>query len=443
MAYSWLTFAQARQQLAARLADPTNQFWTDAENGLYIVEALQVWNALTFTWKTAFVFTVAAASKPQWSSLGSLTGSPRLRSVTDTALYTLTEYHLLEPATGAAWTGTTQFSIADLRTALQRALDEAIQITNCNQTNLDPIATLPGDLNVPLPDNVLDVPRARWIPRADSGEAPTTLMRDDNTGLNYYQPEYLQTPWGTPSQYNVASLPPLVMQVDVPPVNEGAYDLIALISAGTLTPPAATVVPAPNDDAWVLKWGMLADLLTRESEATDDLRAAWCKQQYTSGLKLMTATPWIMQAYINDVPADMVSMTEMDSYRPEWDSAPPDFATIITAGIDFFTVVPDPDNDLSITLNVLANAPVPAADGDFIQCSRDVWDSILDYAQFLAAFKQGGAEFVASTPLFDGFVAAAMATNDRLQKLGLFANEFNAEGTREIRVQERYSTVGG
>ena len=81
MAYSWLTFAEARQQLAARLAD-AGVFWTAAEQGLLIQESLRTWNALTFTWKTPFTFTVAAASAPVWYSLGTLSGSPRLRSLT-------------------------------------------------------------------------------------------------------------------------------------------------------------------------------------------------------------------------------------------------------------------------------------------------------------------------------------------------------------------------
>jgi hypothetical protein len=445
MAYTWLTFAQAKQQLAARLAiaDQAGRFWIDDELGQYIVEALRVWNALTFTWKTSFVFTVAAASKPEWYSLGSLTGSPRLRSVTDTALYTLTEYHLLEPATGGVWTGTSQFTIADFSTALSRCLNEAIQITNCNLVQINPIPTTPGDFFIPIFDSILDIPRARWIPDPTTGELPTTLMRNDNTGLNYYEPGYTVAPWGTPTQYNIASLPPLVMQVDVPPVNEGTYDLLGLISGGTLNPPSDSVLPVPNDNAWVLKWGMIADLLNRESEATDTLRAQWSKKTYSMGLRLMTGTPWIMQAFINGIPADMVSVTEMDQYFVEWDSAPADYSTVITSGIDLFTVVPDPTQDMSVTLNVLGNAPVPSADGDFIQCARDVWDAVLDYAQFLAAFKQGGMEFAASTTLFDGFVTAAMAANDRLEKLGLFADEFNAEGSREIRVQERYTNATG
>lgn len=665
MAYQWLTFSAARQQLAARLADASNAFWRDAENGAYIVEALRVWNALTWTWKASFTFTIAAASAPVWSSLGLLTGSPRLRGLTDTALYTLMEYHLLEPATGGTWTGTSQFSIADLSAALQRCRDEAIQVSNCNQVNPALIRAVPGSETVTLADTYLDVARARFvavygvsqeyvlpagtggptlsnrcsvtyiapvamlgasapgdvftgfsiplnspvttlllsfygssfnlisstnITAATSGVVVTapagttqftvrasnavafaeislafvlngntytytvngaiaevalatvlvgsiatgavnvyplgpltpgavfspvtlagpagasvlilydvsyqvlstqavvagssylappgaafwslqltgsvaavytgsftvvsptplvpsvTLMRNDDTGLNYYEPGYLQESALTPSQYNIASVVPLTLQVAVYPtaiatLPESGYDLIVLESGGVFAPPTPSLLNVPDDLAWVLKWGALADLLGRESEATDLPRAAFCRARYIEGLKLMQATPWIMQAQINSVPADLASFTEMDTYRPEWDSGAPDYQAVITAGMDLFTVVPDPQTSLNMAMTVLGNAPVPVADGDYIQCSRDVWDSILDYAQFLAMFKQGGAEFAAAQGLERGFYAAAMATNGRLQKLGLFADVFTQEGGREVREQERFAAA--
>jgi hypothetical protein len=434
--YQWLTFSAARQQLAARLADPGNAFWLDAENGSYIVEALRTWNALTFAWKSVFTFTVAAASKPTWYSLGLLAGSPRLRTLTDSALYTAMEYHLLEPATGSTWTGTSQFSIADLSLALQRCRDEALQVANCNQANPTAIAATLNQRRVVLPDTFLDVARARWVPTMGS---PVTLMRNDETGLNYYQPGYLQTDAVTPTQYNLASVPPLTLEVDIPPAQPGAYDVIALLAGVPFNPPTASLLNVPDDNAWALKWGALADVLGRESEATDRLRAQYCTSRYTDGVKLLTNTPWVMEAFINNVPANFVSMTEMDWYRPGWDSGAPDYQVVILGGTDFFTVVPDPANDLSVTLTTLGNAPVPVADGDYIQCSRDVWDVILDYAQFLAAFKQGGAEFEAALELERGFMTAAMATNGRLEKLGLFADVFEQEGTREVRAQERFA----
>jgi hypothetical protein len=435
MAYSWLTLADAKKQLAARLADPGNVFWIDDELAHYIREGLRVWNALTFTWKTQFTFTIPAAAPTQWYSLGALTGSPRLRLTLDTNLYTYLQYHLLEPPTGGTWTGTSQFSIDDLAFALRRCLDEAIQAANCNQIQAPPVPSIPNQRSAVLDDTWLDVARALWIPVEGSVVA---LVRTDDTALNYYQSGYLQTPSGTPSQYNLASLPPLVLEVDVPPADPGSYDLLVLSSGGPLAPPTDTLLQVPNDNAWTLKWGVLADLLDRESEATDRLRAAYCRQRYTDGLKVLQNTPWVMQAEINGVAADLVSVIEMDRYRPDWDSQGPDFQTVVIAGTDTFTVVPDPGFPMSVSLTMLGNAPVPVADTDFIQCSRDVWDAILDYCQFLAAFKQGGAEFTAAQDLEKGFLATAVATNGRLMKLGLFADLFVQEGGRQGRAQERF-----
>src|ERR1700686_2798245 len=107
--YAWITFLQARQALAARLAilwsaDPSSNFWTDTELGLYLIDALRTWNALTEQWNADFVFSAGATDR--WFDLSTLSGSPRLPTLTDSYLYTQMEYMLLEPPSGGTWTGT-------------------------------------------------------------------------------------------------------------------------------------------------------------------------------------------------------------------------------------------------------------------------------------------------------------------------------------------------
>jgi hypothetical protein len=245
--YSWLTFLAGRQQLAARLADPDMVRWTDAELKLYIAEALRVWNCLTFTWKTEFTYSIGAGSAAVWISLGTLAGSPRFRTLTSNDVFTLMEYHLGEPPTGGTWTGTTQFNINDLAIALQRYRDEMIQLSNCNMANI----TLPYDVNVrriDLPDNVLEVPRSRWIPvqpaAPEAARPPVTLFRDDKMAEMGYQPGYLQEQNGSPSFYNVATSPPLTLDVDVAPVVPGTYDLLVLESGIPIAPPTASLLNA-------------------------------------------------------------------------------------------------------------------------------------------------------------------------------------------------------
>jgi hypothetical protein len=86
---------------------------------------------------------------------------------------------------------------------------------------------------------------------------------------------------------------------------------------------------------------------------------------------------------------------------------------------------------------VVANAPIPVQDSDFVQVSRDVFDIILDYAQMASCFKMGGEEFQKTMPLLANFAKAAIETNKRLGALGLFRDVLLREGQRQESAQPR------
>lgn len=436
--YSWLSYSAAKAQLAANLADPGKVRWVDAELGLYIQESLRVWNCMTATWKGETTFNLAPGTASQWINLYSITGSGRGRTITTNDVLKIMEYHLQEPPTGGTWTGTSQFNISDLANAIQRYRDEILQETNCNMA----VITLNAPSTVsrtPLPDNVLEVQRARWIPASSQDGTPITLFRDDSIGEEYYNPNYLQSSPGAPQSYNVGSTPPLQMDVDVPPSVPGSYELVVLQAGNPVFPPTASGMFMWDDFTWIAKWGALSSNLGRESEATDRGRAQFCEQRYQDGIKLMQATPWIMFGVINHVPADTPSMQNMDSYAAEWDSQPGDLQNIVLGGMDLVCVMPVAGGPTGVGITVLQSTPVPVLDGDFVQCSRDVWDAILDYAQFLAVFKLGGYEFTQAAELYKSFAKAAATTNVRLQNLGLFADVFLDQGQEQQKRQERFT----
>jgi hypothetical protein len=492
--YSWLTFLTARQQLAARLSDSANAFWTDVECGLYIKKALRIFNALTYTWKTDFTY----SSANLWNSLGLLTGSPRLRTLTDTDSYTMLEYHLLEPPTGGTWTGTTQFSIADLSQALQHRRDEMLQVSNCNQSLMTSIALTPGTRQTTLPGTVIDVARVRYQPlqatttgTAASGASsiavasvsgiavnqlvtgtglayPTTVLgigtgtislsqpatgavsgalqffgastlyRDDTVAQEFYEAGFWQMPGGTPQTFMLSADPPLTWTVDIPPGGPGSYEAVVSQPGAPFTPPTATLLGIPNDFAWVAEWGALADLLGRESEATDRERSAYCLRRYQDGLNLLLKTPWIMLGKINGQAVTIDSIAATDRYLPEWDTTPASFGpSLVIGGIDFLAA----PTGAGIGVTVLGNAPVPALDADFVQVSQSNWDAVLDMAQSLACFKMGGAEFKQALDLEARFVQACSAENTRLKSTGSFSDILVQRGQAQDRNQERYSTA--
>ena len=51
-------------------------------------------------------------------------------------------------------------------------------------------------------------------------------------------------------------------------------DCLGILSGGTITPPTASPLLLPDDFSWVLKFGMMADMLSKETESRDLLMGA-------------------------------------------------------------------------------------------------------------------------------------------------------------------------
>jgi hypothetical protein len=454
--YAYQTSLQVEQALALRLNDTANVFWKKAELNLYIAEALRVWNCLTQPWEqewTASYTQPNPASLPAWQStansanalVGSNPSSPRHQTLSDSDVYTLAQYHLLEPATGnGTWTGTSQFTLADFSQALQRRRDNVLQIAGCNVGPFSSTLGLPvGNNRVLLPDttsqSILDLRRIRFVPAAGLG-SPSTLYREDGMAFEYFNNSYLQTN-GIPLGWDVLAGPPLFITFDAMASVPNTLDVLAMLSGGLIAPPAASPLLIPDDFSWVLKFGMMADLLRKEEESTDLARATYCEQRFREGVLLMMEMPWLTQARINNVPCDTPSVVEADSYDNEWQSNPSAQIGIVRGGIDLFAVSPTipAGATVAVTLSLIGNAPVPVADADFIQVSRDVLDAVLDEAQHLAMFKEGGKSFADSMPLHKNFIKTALQTSSRLRESGIFATTLRPPVSRQDEAMPRFA----
>jgi hypothetical protein len=452
--YTWLTADTAVQQLAQRLADPNMQFWVYNELLTYITRALQQFNSLTWMWRKDFTFVNAGPNV--WSNLGSITNSPRQRTITDLQVYAELEYMLLEPSnTLGTWTGTTQFTISDLSQALQRRRDEMIQVSNCNQVLLSQIPLTPGTRRTQLPDSTIDVERVRYLQTVTPGLGygqggygqggygggaasyiATTLVRDDTIANEFYEVPLWQFQESTPQTFALSAQPPLSFDVDYPPALPGTYEAVVLQSGAPFNPPTATLVGLPDDWIWILEYGALADLLGSESEKTDHERADFCMRRYQDGLKLIQKTPWIELGKVNGVAVSCDSIVDLDRFDPEWDSNPTGFGPVIVAGgIDFLAS----PVGASCGVTCLANAPVPVNPGDFLQVSRSDWEIVISLAQVRAAWKMGGAEFKAALAMEKEAITACAAENVRLKSQGCFSDILTQRGGQQERDAQRYN----
>src|SRR6185312_12324904 len=234
--------------------------------------------------------------------------------------------------------------------------------------------------------------------------------------------------------------PPQTVTFDASPNQPNTLDILAMLSGGQISPPTASPLLMPDDWSWGLKWGMMADLLSKDTESSDPQRAKYCIQRFEEFLALATAMPWMTQARINNLPVDTPSVEEADTFSYEWQSNTT-LNQIVRGGVDLFAVCPTipAGTTVGVLLTLVKNAPVPASDGDFIQCGPDVLDAILDEAQHLAMFKDGFASLEQSLPLHQNFIRLAVETNARLRESGIFATTLRPKISREDESQPRYS----
>jgi hypothetical protein len=484
--FSWLTQNSAIAALQSRLNN--SSLWTTAELWQYITESLRHFNGLCEQWNSTFNIQNANG---QWINTGTMAGSPRLRTVTDQYLYGQMASMLLEPPlVSGAWAGSSQFNLGNLQNALQKRTQEVIQQTSCNIAQLSPINATTGVRNgYVLDDTVLEPRRNRFLAlmaqttaTASSGSStaslgsavgvvvgqaisaigiqtgtfatsvsgnvvglslPTTasligtaiqfyqpylLTREDVLSFQSFEPQYLQTV-GYPQSWAVASEPPLSFDVDIAPTAPGYFDMLALQSGPTFSPPTASLLGVPDDWSMVPMYGALADVLGQEAESTDNARASYCLERYTELMEMMKKSNWLLQTLINQTVSRPVALADMDALAVNWQESQDNLPAVIEAGPDFIAPLPGNGNLLSVTL--VGNAPLLDQTGTYVQCGRDDWDAVLNYAHHVASFKMGNDGFQATTPMLKAFYQFCADRNKRWSTQGVFVKYLRSEGRKQ------------
>lgn len=444
-----IQLSEVLTEISTRLGDENNTFWSLGELYLYLREALQVLNSLTNFWRTQYIVTLNSPFMQNWFSTAGA-GSPRVQTLTDTDLYNLIELHLLEPATGATWSGTNQFAIDDLWQSMSRRRNEMLQIAACNMGE-QALAVIPNTATVPLPDAMLDVRRARWVPAAGLG-SPATLQRSDVLGYQRFSYNYGQTNqpplrWtllnGLEAALN-ANGELLALQLDTLAPTPSTVQVLGINGGPDFDPPGGNPLLLPDDWAWVLKFGTLADVLSKEEEGRDIPRATYCRQRYEQGLKAMQVLPWMTQALVDGLPVDIISVAAADRFNYEWQSNAAAFPGLVLGGVDWYSVSPYPTTTISVALTVVQNAPIPAnVPTAPIFLPRDALEAVMLEATHLALLKMGGAEFTESLALHQGFEAYCAKTNSRLLEADIFPTDYSSVLPKQEEQTPRFTLQGG
>lgn len=431
--YTHTTLSSARTALSLRLDDPDHVYWSAAELNLYIVEAIRTWQALTayYRERTPLV-TAADDSYINLAATGVVPAGVFDYNVTDRYLSSIILYQLLEAQLSGGWTwlGTEQFNLVQMIGAMTRRRNRFLGDSGCVVDEwLSPATSAPPIGRINISENIIDVRRAAWILGADEAYP---LLRDDDFGITTAFPDFVQNPQDPPDFYSVSSVPPASIQIAPVPLNNGQLHLISVMNGAELDVATGVLLGVPDDFSWGVKWGVMADMLSSDGRGRDTERAAYCERRYREAVEVAKLNPSVLEAQLNNNPIFTSSMFDLDTSRSNWlnDRGQPDI--IGFAGRNLFGLANTPDDIYGLTLDLVRNIPVPAADGDYLQIGKDMLDTLLDYAQHIACFKMGGNDFNRTMPLYQNFIKAAGLQNARIRQASFYNDALRIPGLKQL-----------
>lgn len=409
-----ISFGQAILELQTRLGDALSVHWTLLEIIEYLKESLHVYNALTMAYKGRDAF-VAAPGVAFYELPAEI---PALRSynVLDRDEIRLLQYHIMEPPTPTGWTGTPQFTLDDLTQTLQRRLDLYKFATGQVITNEIVVVTPDSVGRVVMPLMITDLRRVAWV--SSDGLIPPTLtttpvLRASEWDMNAYARAWPTAVPATPTRplgYSVSETPPLRLQLAPAPTLIGTLDTLAVVRCPDLSPVTGVLLGIPDDFCWVPKWGALMDMLATSGPASDPTRMAIAQILWDQGLAAARRSAVVLDARISDGITEQIvpvnSISEADYYLRNWQTATGAPRRVMLAGNNLLALTPVPDNlaVYTVTLNVIRNIAIPVLLSDcFYEGGAAVTAALLDYAEFLANFKEGASQAQAAFPLLQRF----------------------------------------
>jgi hypothetical protein len=400
--YAYSTFGDLKAALGEHLSDPASVYWTDVEKSLLLNQALREFNSISRIFRDRGTF-ATVANQPFYDLTTSLkNGAGELflgYTVTSAQLLQAAKYLCIEPSPDNSVDFTDGFSLTDFNNSVTQRRNQFLLETGIaiSQPTAQVVASGEGRITV-ADDSVIDIRRAAWT---DLDGNVTQLLRQDDFASFAFSPSWPQNS-GTPQSYSIYPDPLLTLQLTPPPVANGTLTL-QTISSGSL----------PDDFMPYILWGVLSDMLGSPGPMQDSLRAEYAEGRFKEGVLVGKQFATVLTAYINGVPVSVESVFNFDTFNPGWQvaGAPSQVGLL---GSNLAAVAPVADGVYSVMLDCVRRAPQLVNDTDPVPIGREYLDTIIDYAEHLAVFKQGGVEFQSTLPQYDAFVKTAMAYNNRM-----------------------------
>lgn len=212
-------------------------------------------------------------------------------SVTDADLLQEIQFAVIEPPDGGVTWPSGLWSSAEVLAYLNLRQDQLLKETLLLVGQETEITVAEGVTRLDLPFDWLRTIRVLWL--GDDGTV-RPLHRTDSfaadAGLSGWN-----TVEGLPSFYMDEEAGTLTIQIAPPPAGSGKLDLFYIPLGDPLTL-APDILNVPDECAWILKYGVLADMLGKDGEGRDVARAEYAQQRYDMGVE---AVKMLMQGWVS------------------------------------------------------------------------------------------------------------------------------------------------
>ena len=389
-------------QLQTRLAETTGVYWDTTELTYYVRQAIREFQVLTGFWRAKIqVPTVANQAFYDLSAAD----AKLAYTVNDTDILSQVGAQILESDV-IPYIITSQFALTALTEALDQRLQELFGETRMVVSEYTPAEGAVANGRITLPSGVLQIHRADW--QDGSSGLWTRLERSDEIGGYGWAFNWPSSP-STPQAYSVAVVPPFSLQLIPPPANSGDLDLLLTECDPYIYTGSSQLLGVPDDTTFALPWGILASILSQDSQSRDYQRASYALARWNMALEIFKKYPLVMQVSISLTPQiQPATMQGLDAWNPGWRNLPTaQPTTVAVAGRNLVAMAPIPDAVYNTTMDCIVNSPASGSASTAISVPGDIVSALLDNATHIACFKMGGAEFTATVPMYQNFTKTA------------------------------------
>jgi hypothetical protein len=142
-----------------------------------------------------------------------------------------------------------------------------------------------GDAQVGIPQDSIEIRRVQWE-YDDERDTPRALTRIDTRQADSGRPGWDTTPSEPDSYIEDPMVNTMELTLCPTPDDEGKAGMRYVYMPEMQKQIACEHVPIPRMFTWAIKWGVIADLLKKEGEANDPVRAQAAEFQYKLGVQL-------------------------------------------------------------------------------------------------------------------------------------------------------------